>query len=160
MNHGDFCCKAWGRPILGIDPGKRRWGLARSDPRWRIAVPLLTLERVKFSLDVERILQWIEQEQIGGLVIGLPVNMDGSEGPRAKSSRTLARLMERDARLPPTILWDERLSTRAVSRMLDHNRVSAQKKAKRIDAEAAAFILQGALDGLRRRISDQDVRNE
>jgi putative Holliday junction resolvase len=119
-----------------------------SDDTRRVATPLQTLPRTKFSADARALLDLAAERKIAGFVLGLPVNMDGSEGPRAQASRAFARNLAALTGLP-IALWDERLSTAAVERELIAQDVSRARRAEIIDAHAAAFILQGALDRLR-----------
>ena len=140
-----------GKRLLGIDAGEKTWGLALSDPGLMIASPLKTIERTKFTKDVLTLSLICKEYGVGGFLIGLPVNMDGSEGPRAQSIRDLAAnfLNAKDALgFEPVIsFWDERLSTMAVERfMIEQADTSRQKRAKIVDKSAAAWILQGALD--------------
>ena len=133
--------------IAGLDLGTKTIGVAVSDLGRRFAVPRMVIRRVKFSADVAELRKVLDAAQCGAIVIGLPRNMDGSEGPRAQSTRAFVRnLMPLDAR--PIAFWDERLSTVAVEREMIAADVSRKKRAERIDAAAAAFILQGALDRL------------
>lgn len=137
-----------GAPLLGLDLGTRTIGLALSDGLWQIASPLSTIRRVKFTADALALEEVIAERGIGGLVLGLPRNMDGSEGPRAQATRAFARNMERrDA--PPITFWDERLSTVAAERALLEADTSRRRRAEVIDHVAAGYILQGALDRLR-----------
>lgn len=136
-----------GRTLAGLDLGTHTIGLAVSDLGLRLATPRLVIRRRKFAADAEALLAALEKERAGGVVIGLPVNMDGSEGPRAQSTRAFVRNMERLTDLP-FLFWDERLSTVAAERALLEMDVSRKKREQRIDAAAAAFILQGALDRL------------
>jgi len=141
-----------GQCLLGIDPGSVVIGVAISDPGLRVASPLTSITRGKFSGDAEALAKIIRERNIGGLVIGLPKNMDGSEGPPAQSARALARNLLERGNLPvadiPVAFWDERFSTAAVEReMIDHD-LSRAKRDRKIDEAAAAYILQGALDGL------------
>ena len=135
--------------LLGLDVGTKTIGLALSDVMRQIATPFETIRRTKFSVDAARLLELAKQHGVGGLVIGLPVNLDGSEGPRAQSTRAFARNLAKLTDLP-IALWDERLSTAAVERELIAADVSRKKRAAVIDQHAAAFILQGALDRLAR----------
>lgn len=134
--------------LLGMDPGTKTIGLAISDPALKIGTPLMTIKRTKFKLDAEEIRKIIEKWSIGGFVIGLPVNMDGSEGPRCQSIRQFQKNLEEYFDLP-MCFWDERLSTVAVTRSMIDADASRQKRAKAVDKMAAAFILQGALDAMR-----------
>ncbi|MDF2234062.1 Holliday junction resolvase RuvX [Albimonas sp. CAU 1670] len=133
--------------LVGLDLGDRTIGLAVSDGRRRIATPLSTVRRKKFRADVERMFEALGGRQVGGWVLGLPVNMAGDEGPRCQSTRAFARNF---ARLTPApiLLWDERLSTVAAERALLEGDASRRKRAEVIDHVAAAYILQGALDRL------------
>jgi len=134
--------------LLGMDPGTRTIGLAVSDDGRRVSTPLKTLRRTKFTADAAEILRLAAERKVAAFVIGLPVNMDGSEGPRAQASRAFARNLAKLTELP-IALWDERLSTAAVERELIAQDVSRARRAEVIDSHAAAFILQGALDRLR-----------
>lgn len=136
--------------LLGIDPGAKRIGLALSDLDRTIASPLMTLERGKFAKDLEAIKALIAEHGIVGIVIGLPRNMDGSEGPSAQSARALMRNLSGAIALPMAF-WDERLSTMAVTRTLLEADASRKRRAELVDKLAAAYILQGALDRLRAR---------
>ncbi len=134
--------------LLGLDLGSKTIGLALSDITWRIASPLETIRRRKFSVDVERLFALVDEHAVGGLVLGLPINMDGSEGPRSQSTRAFADnvLARRDL---PIVLQDERLSTAAVQRMLVEEMDSTRKRrAEVVDKLAATYILQGLLDRL------------
>lgn len=134
--------------LLGLDLGTKTIGTAVSDDTRRVAAPLKTLPRKKFGEDARTLLELTQARKIAGIVIGLPINMDGSEGPRAQASRAFARNLAKLTELPIG-LWDERLSTAAVERELIAQDVSRARRAEVIDAHAAAFILQGALDRLR-----------
>jgi putative holliday junction resolvase len=134
--------------LIGLDLGTKTIGTAVSDDTRRVAAPLKTLPRNKFGEDAKVLLELVRERKIGAIVIGLPINMDGSEGPRAQASRAFARNLARLTELPIG-LWDERLSTAAVERELISQDVSRARRAEVIDAHAAAFILQGALDRLR-----------
>lgn len=133
--------------LLGFDPGTKTLGLAISDTGLKVATPLKTIKRKKFKDDVAEISQVIEEFNIGGFIIGLPLNMDGSEGPRCQSCRQFQKNLEEHFDLP-ACFWDERLSTAAVTRTLLEADSSRAKRAKVVDKMAAAFILQGALDAL------------
>src|SRR5271154_3590898 len=133
--------------LIGLDLGSKTIGVAVSDPDRRVAAPVETIARRQFKLDAERILELAAERRAAGIVLGLPINMDGSEGPRAQSTRAFARNFAKLTELP-IALWDERLSTAAVERELIANDVSRAKRAKVIDEHAAIFILQGALDRL------------
>lgn len=136
-----------GRPIAGLDLGTATIGIALSDRLWSVATPLETLRRKKFSADAERLLAMLTGREAGGIVLGLPRNMDGSEGPRCQSTRAFARNLSKLTSLPISF-WDERLSTVAAERALLEADTSRAKRAAVIDHVAAAFILQGALDRL------------
>jgi putative Holliday junction resolvase len=136
--------------LLGLDLGSKTIGVAVSDPDRRIAAGVETIARKTFSTDAARLLALAAERKAVGLVLGLPLNMDGSEGPRAQSTRAFARNLAQRTELP-IALWDERLSTAAVERTLIGADVSRAKRAAVIDQHAAAYILQGALDRLARR---------
>ncbi|MDD9841906.1 MAG: Holliday junction resolvase RuvX [Alphaproteobacteria bacterium] len=145
-----------GQKMLGLDLGTKTIGLALSDTNWQIATALETIQRRKFSLDAAYLDALIIREKIGALVVGLPYNMDGSEGPRAQATRAFIHnyfARPQTEEQPPThnipaILWDERLSTQAVERTLIEADMSRAKRAKLIDKLAASYILQGYLDFL------------
>ena len=136
------------RALIGLDLGEKTIGVAVTDSFLGIATPLETVRRKKFGLDAARLLEIIADRRIGGLVLGLPFNMDGSEGPRCQSTRAFARNFEKLASLPITY-WDERLSTVAAERALLEADTSRRRRAEVIDRVAAGYILQGALDRLR-----------
>ena len=133
--------------LLGLDLGTKTIGLALSDVMLSIASPLETIRRVKFTQDAQALVAVIERHQIAALVFGLPKNMDGTEGPRAQSTRAFVRNFERLHEMP-IAFWDERLSTAAVTRTLIEADRSRARRAELVDKMAAAFILQGALDRL------------
>jgi putative holliday junction resolvase len=135
--------------LIGLDLGTKTIGVAASDPDRRVAAPVETISRVRFQLDAKRILELAAERKAVALVLGLPINMDGSEGPRAQSTRAFARNLAQLTALP-IALWDERLSTAAVERALIEADASRAKRKAVIDAHAATFILQGALDRLAR----------
>jgi len=135
--------------LIGLDLGTKTIGVAASDPDRKLATGVETIARKNFSKDAERLLALAAERSAIGFVLGLPVNMDGSEGPRAQSTRAFARNLAKLTALP-IALWDERLSTAAVERDLIAADVSRKKRAAVIDQHAAAFILQGALDRLAR----------
>ena len=137
-----------GQRLLGMDLGDKTIGLALSDVECRIATPLITLPRRKFREDAVDLFAIVEKFDIGALVMGLPLNMDGSSGPRVQATRTFARNI-RNTRVIPILFWDERLSTVAAERALLSTDMSRKKRAAVIDATAAAFILQGVLDRFR-----------
>ncbi len=133
--------------LLGLDLGEKTIGVALSDRRRSVATPLETLRRAKFTVDAERLLGIAAKREAAGLVLGLPLNMDGSEGPRAQSTRAFARNLARLTGLP-IAFWDERLSTVAAERALIEADTSRARRRELIDHVAAAYILQGALDRL------------
>ena len=135
--------------LLGLDLGTKTIGVAASDPDRRLATGVETIARAAFATDAERLLALARERRAVGFVLGLPINMDGSEGPRAQSTRAFARNLAKLTELP-IALWDERLSTAAVERELIAADASRKKRAAVIDQHAAAFILQGALDRLAR----------
>lgn len=132
--------------IAGLDLGTKTIGLAMSDLSRRFATPRPVIKRVKFTLDAEVLLAFAEKEKVAAFIIGLPMNMDGSAGPRVQATRAFVRTMGETAL--PFVYWDERLSTVAAERALLEMDVSRAKRAERIDSAAASFILQGALDRL------------
>ncbi len=139
-----------GSRLLGLDLGTRTIGLALSDTTWNIASPFDTIRRTKFTQDAEKLLKVIDAENVGALVIGLPVNMDGSEGPRCQATRAFADNLLKKREIP-ILFWDERLSTAAVERMLVKEMdVSRKQRAQVVDKLAASYILQGLLDALTR----------
>jgi len=156
-----------GQRLLGLDVGTKTIGLAVADPGLIVASPIGTLRRTKFAQDARELARTIRDYTIGGLVIGLPLNMDGSEGPRAESTRAFAKnLMERadllgwDAEIA---FWDERLSTSAVERfMIGEADMTRKRRDEVVDKMAAAYILQGALDALahQRRLAEQDSNTD
>ena len=133
--------------LIGLDLGTKTIGVAASDPDRRLATGVETLARKNFTTDAARLLAIARERNAAGFVLGLPLNMDGSEGPRAQSTRAFARNFSRLAE-QPIALWDERLSTVAVERELIGMDMSRARRAKVIDEHAAIFILQGALDRL------------
>ena len=134
-------------PILGLDLGTRTIGVAISDLTRQIASPLETIARRKFADDAQRLIHLAKREKAGLIVLGLPLNMNGSEGPRAQSTRAFARNLARQIDIP-IMFWDERLSTAAVERVLIAADQSRAKRDAVIDKLAAAYILQSALDSL------------
>ncbi len=135
--------------LLGLDLGTKTIGVAISDGMRYSATPLETIRRSKFTADAVRLGELIAENQAVGIVLGLPLNMDGSEGPRAQSTRAFARNLA--ARISiPIVFWDERLSTSAVTRTLIEADVRRDKRAEVVDKLAASYILQGALERLRR----------
>jgi len=135
--------------LIGLDLGTKTIGVATSDPDRRLATSVETVARKTFTADAARILALAAERKAVGFVLGLPVNMDGSEGPRAQSTRAFARNIAKLTELP-IALWDERLSTAAVEREMIAADVSRGKRKAVIDQHAAVFILQGALDRLAR----------
>jgi putative Holliday junction resolvase len=135
--------------LLGLDLGTKTIGVASSDPDRRLAAGVTTIQRKAFTADANTLLALAAERSVIGFVLGLPINMDGSEGPRAQSSRAFARNLSKLTPLPIG-LWDERLSTAAVERDLIATDMSRARRAEVIDQHAAAYILQGALDRLAR----------
>jgi putative holliday junction resolvase len=137
-----------GGRLAGLDVGTKTIGVATCDVNWSFATPDKTILRKKFAADLETLNAVLAQHSIVGLVVGLPLNMDGSDSPRTQSTRAFARNL-----LPlalPILLWDERWSTAAVERAMIAADVSRAKRAERVDSAAAAFILQGAIDAMTR----------
>jgi putative Holliday junction resolvase len=135
-----------GGKLAGLDVGTKTVGLAICDAGWHFAGPAETIQRTKFTADLERLRSFVDGQQVVGLVVGLPLNMDGSDSPRTQSVRAFARNL-----LPlqlPLLLWDERWSTQAVERAMIQADVSRARRAEKVDALAAAHILQGAIDAL------------
>jgi putative Holliday junction resolvase len=135
--------------LMGLDLGTKTIGVAISDLGRRIASPLLVIQRKKFSTDAEALIGHMKEHKPLALVLGLPVNMDGSEGPRVQATRAFARNLLPKIEVP-IVYWDERLSTAAVTRTLLEADASRRRRAEVIDKMAAAYILQGALDRLAR----------
>ncbi len=135
--------------LIGLDLGTKTIGVATSDPDRRLATPVETIARKTFSADAKRLLALASERKAIGFVLGLPVNMDGSEGPRAQSARAFARNLAKLTEVP-IALWDERLSTAAVERALIAADASRARRKAVIDQHAAVYILQGALDRLAR----------
>jgi len=132
--------------LLGLDVGTKTVGIAICDSQWHFAGPVEAIRRTKFSRDLERLRSLVERERIAGLVVGLPLNMDGTDSPQTQSVRAFARNL---APLElPILLWDERWSTQAVERAMIAADVSRARRAEKVDALAAAHILQGAIDAL------------
>lgn len=138
-----------GKRVLGLDLGTKTIGLALSDTGRSIATAWTTIRRTKFQKDADELLRLAAQQDVGALVLGLPLNMDGSEGPRAQATRAFARNLSARSDLP-IVFWDERLSSMAAERAMIDADMSRRKRSQKIDAAAAAFFLQGALDRLRR----------
>ncbi|RWK56951.1 Holliday junction resolvase RuvX [Mesorhizobium sp.] len=145
-----------GKTLAGLDLGDKTIGVAVSDRGFAFAHPRPVIMRRKFSLDAAVLLALLEKENVGAVVLGLPVNMDGSEGPRAQKSRAFARNMAGVTDLP-FVLWDERLSTVAAERTLIEMDFSRRKRAGKIDSAAAAFILQGVLDRLQSLLANSTL---
>jgi putative holliday junction resolvase len=142
-----------GKRLLGLDLGERTIGVAISDPGLTVASPIDTIRRTKFTEDVKQLAKMIAGREVGGIVIGLPINMDGTEGPRCQSVRHFGQNLLGRADLlgaePEIAFWDERLSTVAIQRLLvSEADMSRGKRAQAVDKMAAAYILQGALDAL------------
>ena len=131
--------------LLGLDVGEKTIGMALSDTRLMIASPMETLRRKKWSEDSQKLLKLIDEQDVFGLIIGLPLNMDGSEGPRCQSIRQLAENILKLTDIP-ICFWDERLSTAAVTRTLLDADMSRKRRSEVVDKMAAAYILQGFLD--------------
>jgi putative holliday junction resolvase len=148
-----------GKCVLGLDLGTKTIGLAISDRDQSIATPLYTIQRTKFTADCVELAKVIEKHDIVGLVIGMPLNMDGSEGPRAQSTRAFVRNLTAKMDLP-MVLWDERLSTAAVTRTLLEADASRARRKEVVDKMAAAYILQGALDRLRLMRAQRVIRDD
>jgi putative pre-16S rRNA nuclease len=134
-------------PLLGLDLGSKTIGIAICDPARSLATPVTVIQRTKFTKDAEELLALAKTRKIVGLVLGLPYNMDGSEGPRAQSTRAFARNLSKLTELP-IMFWDERLSTAAAEDDLIAQGMRREKRAKVIDAIAASHILASALDGM------------
>jgi putative Holliday junction resolvase len=137
-----------GQRLLGLDLGEKTIGVALSDRLLMVATPMETLKRGKFPADAARLDSIISEQGVGGLVVGLPLNMDGSDGPSAQSARAFARNWAGRSEIP-LVLWDERLSTVAVTRTLLDADASRKRRSEVVDRMAAAYILQGALERLR-----------
>lgn len=139
--------------VLGLDLGEKTIGLALSDRDRRVASPLETIRRRKFAQDAQALAAVCREREVAALVIGLPVNMDGSEGRRCQSTRQFARnLRELSGFTLPMAFWDERLSTQAVERFLiEEADMTRKRRGEQVDKMAAAYILQGALDALNRQ---------
>ncbi len=136
--------------LLGLDLGTKTIGIAISDAMRYSATPLETISRTKFTADAARVAELVAENRAAGIVLGLPLNMDGSEGPRAQSTRAFARNLAQKVEVP-IVFWDERLSTSAVERMMiDEANLRRDKRAAVVDKLAASYILQGALERLRR----------
>jgi putative Holliday junction resolvase len=145
--------------LIGLDLGTKTIGVAASDPDRRVAAGVETIARKNFSADATRLLDLAAERHAVGFVLGLPINMDGSEGSRAQSTRAFARNLAHRTELP-IALWDERLSTAAVERGLIAADMRRARRAAVIDQHAAAYILQGALDRLERAAADAATEGE
>lgn len=135
-----------GGRLIGLDVGTQTIGTALCDAGWTIATPANLIRRTKFSVDRAKLREMIGAQSVRGIVIGLPLNLDGSDSPRTQSTRAFARNMEELGL--PIFLWDERWSTQAVERAMIAADLSRAKRAERVDSAAAAYILQGAIDAL------------
>ncbi len=145
--------------LLGLDLGEKTVGVASCDPARRVATPVLTIRRTKFTADAAELARLARERSVVGIVLGFPRNMDGSEGPRAQATRAFARNLANSLSLP-VALWDERLSTAAMERDLIAIDTSRAKRAAKIDESAATFILQGAIDRLRHAGKEQAKGDE
>jgi putative Holliday junction resolvase len=148
-----------GTRLLGLDLGEKTIGVAISDPSLTVASPIDTIRRTKFTEDVKQLAKMMAGREVGGIVIGLPINMDGTQGPRCQSVRHFAENLVKRAELlglePEIAFWDERLSTVAVQRLLiSEADMTRNKRAQSVDKMAAAYILQGALDALNKKSPD------
>ncbi|MTI10310.1 Holliday junction resolvase RuvX [Curvivirga aplysinae] len=136
-----------GQTLLGLDLGSKTIGMAISDPAMRIASPIGTVKRTKFTKDMAELAKKIELHNVGGLIFGMPLNMDGTQGPRAQSTRQFAWNLKHNGMDLPIALWDERLSTAAVERVLiEQADMNRKRRSEVVDKAAASYILQGALD--------------
>jgi putative Holliday junction resolvase len=141
---------ARGRRLMGLDVGTKTIGIALSDTSLMVATSLMTMKRTKFTQDVEELFRLIDQHDVGGLIIGLPVNMDGTQGPKCQSVRHFGKNVM-DRRDMAVSYWDERWSTQAVTRTLIDADVSRKRRGEVVDKLAASYILQGALEAVRAR---------
>jgi putative Holliday junction resolvase len=140
--------KSQNRPIMGLDVGDKTIGLALSDRTWLIATPLKTIRRTKFTKDAQDLIALLKEHHVSGCIVGLPMNMDGSEGPRCQSVRAFVKNLLAFEDIP-MCFWDERLSTVAVTNTMLAADLSRQRRAELVDKLAASYILQGALDRFR-----------
>ncbi len=140
--------------ILALDLGSKTIGMAISNSRWTIASPVDTIQRKKFTPDVERLLEYARRETVQGLIVGLPLNMDGSEGPRVQATRAFVRNLRPHTDLP-VLYWDERLSSHAAEQSMLEADMSRRKRARVIDQIAASIILQNCLDRMREVLNVQ-----
>jgi putative Holliday junction resolvase len=147
-----------GARLMGIDVGSKTLGLAISDVTRSIASALVTLRRSRFGPDAKRLLELAAEHGVAGFVVGLPLNLDGTSGPRVQATRAFARNLAKVTPLP-ILFWDERLSTAAAERMLIDADVTRRRRAAVIDKVAATLILQGALDRMRSLAADEQPRN-
>ncbi len=138
-----------GQRLMGLDVGEKTIGIAIADSEHTIATAQETIQRSKFGKDAETLRKLVEARNIGGVAIGYPINMNGTEGPKCQSVRQFARNLHEKLALP-TLLWDERMSTMAVTRMMDEAELSRNRKAALVDKLSASYILQGALDSWHR----------
>ena len=152
MSAADFAAAVPGGRLGGLDVGTRTIGLATCDATWSFATPAETIRRTKFGSDLEALRMFVEKHSLTGLVVGLPLNLDGSDSPRTQSVRAFARNLAPLAL--PLLLWDERWSTVAVERTMIEADMSRARRAEKIDAHAAAHILQAAIDALTNLPSD------
>lgn len=138
-----------GQRVMGLDLGSKTIGVAISDPTLVIASPVEVIQRSRFKADAEKLIRLIGEHRVGAVVLGLPINMNGSEGPRCQSTRQFAANLLQEVDLP-IAFWDERLSTAAVERMMrDEADLSRARRAQNVDKLAAGYILQGAIDHVR-----------
>lgn len=137
-----------GGRLCGLDVGDKRIGIAYCDAMWTIATPSDTLQRQRFTQDLNWFREQFQKQGVKGIVIGLPLNMDGTDSPQTQSIRAYARNLDKALETMPILLWDERWSTAAVTRAMIDADLSRAKRAERVDKAAAAFILQGAIDAL------------
>ena len=150
--------------LLGLDYGSKVIGVAVSDPGFSVASPLTSIVRTKFSADAAALAVIIKERNIGGIIVGLPKNMDGSESKTAQAARAFMRNLSQKGVMPdpdiPVLFWDERLSTAAVERFLLEDDMSRKRRDAVVDKMAAAYILQGALDAIRNEKVRQSIRPE
>ncbi|MCH8684896.1 Holliday junction resolvase RuvX [Pedomonas mirosovicensis] len=137
-----------GGRLAGLDVGDKRIGVAFCDAMWTIATPAETLQRQRFTQDANWFREQFAKQSVKGIVIGLPLNMDGTDSPQTQSIRAYARNLDKAFETLPILMWDERWSTAAVTRAMIDADLSRAKRAERVDKAAAAFILQGAIDAL------------
>ncbi|MFO1188832.1 MAG: Holliday junction resolvase RuvX [Alphaproteobacteria bacterium] len=145
--------------LLGLDVGRKTLGIAIADESLVLASPLVSLVRTKLTADLAQLRRIIDERSVGGIVLGLPINMDGTEGPMARYVRQFAGVLDRAFPSLPIALWDERLSTAAVTRTLLEADLSRRQRQKVVDRAAAAYILQGVLDFLRMQPRSPARRN-